>query len=242
MIITQSKLLKRYSNLTNFFTDISNNNLAFHVQDDLKDVNQNHKVLASLLDYNQHSLVHMKQIHSDTVHLVDVNDNFKNPPTCDALITNKIDIPIMVMVADCSPVLFYDDIKKVIAVAHVGRAGAFKNIVSNVIDSFTSTFQSKPQDIVVVIGANIKKCCYGVGSEIEKEAKELKLDFSIIKKDLTYFLDLDSIIFSQLKDKNIKIKNIEFINICTKCNHKKYFSYRHNPKCGRFAGVLKLKP
>jgi YfiH family protein len=240
MIITQSKLLKKYSNLTYYFTDISNNNLAFHVNDNINDVKQNHKNLASLLNYNQDLLVHMKQIHSDIIHIVDVNDNFNNPPTCDALITNKLNIALMVMVADCSPVLFYDDIKKVIAVAHVGRSGAFKNIVSNVINSFTSTFNSNPQDIVVVIGANIKKCCYEVGAEINEDVKALKLDYSIVKKNSSYYLDIDSIILSQLKDKNIKNENIEFIDICTKCNYKKYFSYRHNSKCGRFSGVLKL--
>ncbi|MEA2090905.1 MAG: laccase domain-containing protein, partial [Campylobacterota bacterium] len=123
MKIYQSKLLNNFSNLTHAFTTRESGNLAFHVDDNPKNVQRNHELLASKLNYEKRRLVHMKQIHSDIVHLVDANDNFGNPPTCDALITDKKNIPIMVMVADCSPILFYNDKQKVIAVAHAGRQG-----------------------------------------------------------------------------------------------------------------------
>jgi len=112
MQIIQSSLLNKFTNLTHAFTSrdggiskshYSSLNLAFHVGDNLEDVDTNHTILAKELDYNKDSLVHMKQIHSDIVHLVDDNDNFTNPQSCDALVTNKKNTPLMVMVADCSP-------------------------------------------------------------------------------------------------------------------------------------------
>jgi hypothetical protein len=39
----------------------------------------------------------------------------------------------MVMVADCTPVLIFDPTCNAIGVAHVGRAGAFSNIIKNTI-------------------------------------------------------------------------------------------------------------
>ena len=249
MQIIQSNLLKNFTNITHAFTtrdggisDIPYNtlNLAFHVQDDEECVKKNHSILAKKLEYKSVSLVHMKQIHSDIVHIVSDGDNFENPPECDALITNKTDIPLMVMVADCSPVLFYDDKQKVIAVAHAGRQGAFKNIIKNVINTLDDKFNSKPKDINVTIGASIGVCCYEVGSEIYDEAKTLSLEYAFVKRDNSYYLDVNKILKHQLLESGIKEKNIDIFNECTCCQNKKYFSYRADGTTGRFAGVIKL--
>ncbi len=146
----------------------------------------------------------------------------------------------MVMVADCSPILFYDDIKKVIAVAHAGRQGAFKNIVANVIQSFINNFGSHVKDIYVVIGASIGACCYEVGSEIYEEAKELNLEYAMIKKDESYYLDIGKILKKQLLKLGVLEKNIEISNECSCCQNDKYFSYRADGITGRFAGVICL--
>ena len=108
----QSKLLKKFPELTYAFTTKQTGNLAFHVNDNPVILLKNHKNLASELNYDLKTLVHMKQIHSNVVKIVDKSDNFANPPTCDALITDRLHTPLMVMVADCSPVLFYDSQKK----------------------------------------------------------------------------------------------------------------------------------
>jgi len=249
MQITQTSLLNSFSNLTHCFTTkdggVSNEtysslNLAFHVDDDRESVEKNHSLLANKLQYNYRTLVHMKQIHSDIVHIVTANDNFKNPPTCDALITDKPNTPLMVMVADCSPVLFYDDVKKVIAVAHAGRQGAFKNIVNNVVDSFKNNYGSQAEDILVVIGASIGECCYEVGVEIYEEAKELNLEYSISKRDSSYYLNVSNILKKQLLDSGVQKENIEISDECTRCNNDRYFSYRADGITGRFSGVIKL--
>ncbi len=244
-----SNLLNSFSNLTHCFTakegGVSNGvysslNLAFHVEDDSEAVNKNHALLATELKYDKKTLVHMKQIHSNIVHIVTSDDNFKNPPTCDALITDKPNTPLMVMVADCSPILFYDDIKKVIAVAHAGRQGAFKNIVQNVIESFNNSYGSNTEDILVSVGTSIGECCYEVGVEIYEEAKELDLEYSMTKKDNSYYLNIRNILKTQLLKSGIKKENIEISKECTCCQSSKYFSYRANGVTGRFAGVIKL--
>jgi YfiH family protein len=236
----QSKLLNQFSNLTHAFTTKQSKNLAFHVNDILQNVLQNHQNLAEDLNYNIKTVVHMKQIHSDRVKIVSTDDNFENPPTCDALITNKKNIPLMVMVADCSPILFYDDVKKVIAVAHAGRAGAFKNICANVIYSFVNEFSSCVSDIKVSIGPAICKDCYEVGKEIYEEATQLKLDYALTKKEHGYYLDIRAILDKQLREAGIKQEHLEISALCSQCDAN-FFSYREEKKCGRFAGVLLLR-
>lgn len=240
MKIYQSKLLNNFTELTHTFTTKSEGNVAFHVNDILSVVLKNHENLAHRLRYDKKTLVHMKQIHSNSVHRVNENDCFDTPVTCDALITNKCNTPLMVMVADCSPILFYDTVNKVIAVAHAGRAGAFTNIVQNVLDSFTKEFNSKAENILVSIGASIGKCCYEVGSEIYDETKALHLEYAIIKKENSYYLDISSILHTQLLEAGILSENIEISPLCTCCNNETFFSYRANPKDGRFCGIISL--
>jgi len=249
MQITQTSLLNSFSNLTHCFTTkdggvsseaYSTLNLAFHVEDNVEIVNKNHILLANKLHYNKETLVHMKQIHSDIVHIVSTDDNFKSPPTCDALITDKLNTPLMVMVADCSPILFYDKVKKVIGVAHAGRQGAFKNIVQKVIECFKNSYGSNADDILVTIGASIGQCCYEVGSEIYEETQKLNLEYSISKRESSYYLNVSDILKKQLLSSGIKRENMEVSNECTCCNNDKYFSYRADGKTGRFSGVIEL--
>lgn len=236
----QSNLLKQFSNVTSAFTTKQSGNLAFHVGDVKETVVKNHKLLANELQYDYRTLVHMKQVHSNTVRKVTSDDSFENPPTCDALITDKKRKVLMVMVADCAPILFYDPKKEVIAVAHAGRAGAFKNIVQNVVYSFTNEYDSKPDDILVSIGSSIGVCCYEVGSEIYKECLELDLEYSILKKEQNFYLDISKILLKQLLNAGIQRSHIELSDECSACTTQQHYSYRAENKTGRFAGLIYL--
>lgn len=235
-----SKKLAQFPNLTHAFTTKHSGNLAFHVDDDELHVEKNHEVLAKELGYTKESLVYMKQIHSDIVHIV-TDEDFNSPPTCDALITNRANTPLMVMVADCSPILFYDEAQKVIAAVHAGRAGAFKNIVKKTVDSFIYDFASKAKELHVSVGASIGVCCYEVGGEIYYETMERGFEYALDIRDEKYYLNVNKILKSQLLTCGIKEENIEFSNECTCCNTNRYFSYRAEQKTGRFAGIILLK-
>jgi len=249
MKIYQTDLLNKFTNLTHTFTTkdggvskepYTSLNLAFHVQDETQNVQNNHTILANILNYNKNRLIHMQQIHSDTVHIVQDSDSFVTPPRCDALITNRLNTPLMVMVADCTPILFYDDVNRVIAVAHAGRQGAFKNIVKNTLNSFAEDFNSKVADIHVAVGASIGVCCYEVGHEIYEEAKALQLEYAMEKRENSYYLDVGKIVQKQLLESGIKKKNMEISKECTCCQNNKYFSYRADGVTGRFCGVIEL--
>ena len=250
MQLIKSNLLNNFQNLTHAFTTREGGvsqkpydslNLAWHVEDETRHVEMNHELLAKELGYEKNSLIHMKQIHSSLVHIVNENDNFHTPITCDALITNKKNTPLMVMVADCSPILFYDAIKKVIAVAHAGRAGAFSNIVKNVINAFVHEFQSNPENIFVSIGASIGGCCYEVGDEIYEAACGNGFEYAMSQKNGRWYLDVGAILESQLLACGIQKEYLELSSECTRCKNETYFSYRADGITGRFAGVIKMK-
>jgi hypothetical protein len=219
------------------------NNLAFHVGDDPLDVIRNQELLAQRIGYDRTLLVHMRQIHSDRIVIVErALHDFENPPECDALITDQPGIPLMVMTADCTPVLLFDPAKNVIAVAHAGRAGAIKGIVPKTIQKMQQNFASKLEDILVVLGPSIQSCCYEVGKKIAQEVTDAGFGNAVIKREDRFYLEVNAIIKNQLLRAGIKIEHIEDLDICNACEHETFFSYRADKqKTGRIAGVLMLK-
>ena len=238
MQLTQSTLLQNFSNLTHGFSSKKHGNLAFHVNDNIQNVKTNHKLLANTLNYKQENLVYMQQIHSNLVHKVTNADSFKNPPTCDALITNEFNSPLMVMVADCAPILFYDDKQKVIAVAHSGRTGTFSNIIQETINNFINDYGSNVTDITVSIGASICQECYEVGKEIYDEAKQLGLEYAIKQTNEKYHLNIRAILKKQLL--KVGVNKFEIFDECNCCLKEEYYSYRGEGQTGRFSGVISL--
>lgn len=216
------------------FTDENDGNLAFHVEDNEINVIKNRKNLALKLGYNYEDLVYMNQIHSANIIVVDENSP-KLVDNCDSIITRSKNLPLMVMVADCIPILMFDDKKGIIAAIHAGRNSTFLEISKKTAEVFIEKFSSNPEDINVVFGASIQKCCYEVSEDLSKIVEN-----SFGKKFVeNNYIDLQGINKKQLND--LGIKNIEISNICTKCGDKPYFSYRKDKKTGRFAGIIILK-
>ena len=81
----------------------------------------------------------MNLVHGNRICIV---DSFYKTIECDGLISKRKDITLFVHVADCLPILFFDPSKEVIAVAHGGREGTFRNIVGEMINSFQDNFDS----------------------------------------------------------------------------------------------------
>ncbi|MEN9735891.1 MAG: hypothetical protein RL129_601 [Actinomycetota bacterium] len=101
-------------------------NLGDHVGDDLTAVVANRQRLSSLLSVSQ--LQFMNQIHGSTIAVI---DEVITTPEADALVTNQKGIALVVMVADCLPILL--DGQSVIGAAHVGRKGMTNGVIANTV-------------------------------------------------------------------------------------------------------------
>ena len=213
------------------------NNIALHVGDDAEAVMQNRAALLKEIDAA--ILLSMNQVHSDRVVVVDDRYDFKALEDCDALLTSKKGLALMVMVADCTPLILYDTRQACVAVVHVGRAGAFLNITARTIEKMQTVYQSQSKDIIAVLGPSIYACCYEVNEAIAKEAEALGYGFAISYKNGSVYLDVNAIIHHQLL--TCKIEQIDDIGLCSACNSDRFFSYRADKQqTGRFCAVVKL--
>ena len=214
-----------------YFTTIEDGNLAYHVNDVKENVDTNRVKLSRKINYKSEDLVYMNQVHGNNVQIV-TKESPKLIDNCDGLITNQKGLPLMVMVADCIPILFFDEKNEVIAAVHAGRNSTFLKIAEITAKKMIEVFDCKVEDIKVIMGPSIQKCCYEVSEEL----------IDIVKNSFGEefcdgrFIDLQDINKKLLN--NLGIYNIEISEICTMCSNEPYFSYRQNKKCGRFAGVI----
>lgn len=249
MKTVSSSILSSYPNVTALFTTrhggvsktpYNSANLAFHVGDDFNDVIANHDALANTIGYERNKLIHMRQIHSDTIVIVDENMSFDTPPECDALITDIPRIPLMVMSADCTPILIYDPHHHAIGAVHAGRAGALNQILPKTIQKMVERYKSDTNELRIILGPSIGGCCYEINQTIAQEVEAKGYTNALSYKEEKLFLDVNTILREQLK--TLPQENIEILDHCTSCQNDTYFSYRADHQTtGRIAGVIMLR-
>ena len=175
---------------------------------------------------NLETYCELKQVHSDIIIIVD--DNYRNNTMGDAMITTKKNIPLVIKIADCIPVLLYDKEKEIMALVHSGWKGTLNNITAKTITKMLDLYHSNPDNIMVYLYPSIRKCHFEVEDDVYKlfKAKITNIDKYTDKKGNKYYIDLQKIVIDSIKE--LGINNIEDANICTYCHHDEFYSYRYN--------------
>ena len=215
------------------FTTTQDGNLAYHVGDIKENVDKNRENLAGKLGYKNEDLVYMNQVHGNNVVIVDENSS-KLIDNCDWIITNTKNLPLMVMVADCIPILFFDEKKGVIAAVHAGRNSTFLKIAQITANKMINELGCNANNIKVIMGPSIHTCCYEVSDELVNIVKT-SFGEKFCKGNN---IDLHGINVKLLEE--VGIRHIRISEICTKCSNEPFYSFRKNPQTGRFAGIIKL--
>ena len=226
-------------------------NLSFNVGDDAEKVLKNRQLLAGALGIPLTSLTTAKQIHDSHVEVVTgetrgmgCTDYTGAISATDAMVTNVPNTCLMILVADCVPILFHDSSKGAIGVAHAGWRGTLKLIAKKTVRALQEHFGCLPQDIAVGIGPSIGPCCYEVGGEVVDEIEQVGTSgpdyITNRSQDGRRHFDLWGANLTQLVETGIPEENIETSRICTLHHPTSLFSYRHaKGETGRFgAGIF----
>ena len=163
----------------------------------LDDVNNAFKDVFTLKNLSKN-----KQIHSNIVNKVD-KDNIGQIIDGDAIITNEKNVPLLILTADCVPVVLVDKVNKAVGLVHAGWRGTYGKICSETLQSMKENYNTNTEDVVAIIGPSIGKCCYEVSYDLVEKFSALlpNADEKIYEiRDEKYYLDLWEINTQILKE------------------------------------------
>ena len=227
----------------------SSMNMSFSGGDKRTNIEKNYQILCSAVGINTEHLVLSKQTHTANVRTVTKSDcgtGYSKPSfeDVDGLITNQAGVALVTQYADCTPLLFCDPRKKVIATSHAGWRGTVQKIGAITVEKMVNEFGCSVDNIIAAIGPCIAECCYEVDTPVFNAFSNLNLDLSKIffEKDKNHWmLDLREANKQILINTGIKESNIDVSDICTCCNAKELHSHRAtNGKRGNLAAIIEL--
>lgn len=223
------------------FTARDIGNLATHVGDDPRTVRANRRValddLSALAERPPESVrpVFMDQVHGAAVRVLTRAEDVEQPaPASDAVVTTMPGVALFTLVADCTPVLLYDDSTGIIAAAHAGRPG----MLAGVVPATTAAMRDLGADeITAVVGPSVCGRCYEVPDSMRDEAAAKEPVCAAVTWTGTSAIDVASGVVEQLRREQVALS---WIGGCTR-EEPSLYSYRRDGRTGRFAGVIMLR-
>ncbi|MBF6426778.1 peptidoglycan editing factor PgeF [Nocardia cyriacigeorgica] len=208
-------------------------NLGDHVGDDPQAVRRNRDRLAETIGLPPQRLVWMEQIHGRTVEIVD-GPRAEPVPATDALVTTVPGLALVVVTADCVPILLSDDEAGVIAAVHAGRIGARIGIVPRVLDAMVSV-GARVDRIGAFLGPAASGRQYEVPAEMRADVERHLPGSATTTERGTPGLDLRAGLRRQLTTAGVGAVAVD--PRCT-IEDKTLFSHRRGAPTGRLGGVI----
>ncbi|MBQ6953519.1 MAG: laccase domain-containing protein [Bacteroidales bacterium] len=168
----------------------------------------------------------------------------------DVFMTTLPGVAIGVRTADCVPVLLYDPVKQVVAVAHAGWKGTVLHVTEKTVKVMTVKYGSNAADIRAVIGPSIGPDSFQVGEEVAEYFKNAGFPMDEIwsfqgKGDGTpmsggHHIDLWKANQWLLQQAGVKPENIQVCGIDTFTDPSFFSARREGLQCGRIINSIIL--
>jgi polyphenol oxidase len=213
-------------------------NVAQHVGDDPQVVAANRERLAAKLADPPLPLLFMDQVHGDRVAVVDrAALGAPAPESTDGLVTSTPGLGLVVVVADCVPVLMADAEAGVVAAAHAGRPGVRNQVVLRALEAMARLGASRSRT-VAWLGPSVCPACYEVPADMRADVASVVPASWSTSRTGTPALDLRAGLTAELAGAGVTVTSV---GPCT-AESADHFSYRRDGTTGRFAGVVWLEP
>lgn len=189
------------------------------------------QLLANLIGLEPAQLAWLEQVHGRDVLTVDRGGLAGK---ADALVTRATGLALLVAVADCGPILLWDEKAGVIAAAHAGWRGAVAGVCGATVDAMRA---EGAEEISAWVGPCIGTARFEVGEEVAERFPDSCVDRT---RDRPH-VDLARAIGMSLLETGIEERRIRFADQCTFEREDRYWSYRRDGGiCGRqFAWIVR---
>jgi YfiH family protein len=224
-------------------------NLASHVGDEPGVVDENRSALMRTLDIEsmRARLTTAEQVHGLTAREVAGSTvgmgafaRHEGPPplpSCDALLTLEADAPLMLLFADCVPVvLVATGPRRAIAVIHAGWKGALGRLPGRVATRLAERAGCMPAELLAYIGPHIGPCHYEVD---ETRMSQFVNAFGSIASAQGR-LDLGAVVSESLSEVGVLLDNVVAAGVCTAEATDAFYSFRAEGLTGRHGAVAAI--
>lgn len=226
-------------------------NMSLTGGDDKESVIENYRIICNAVGIDPKTLILSHQTHTDNLLTVTNKDIGKgifcdrDYENIDGLVTNCKNVTLVTQYADCTPLIFCDPVKEVIATSHAGWRGTVQEIGKKTVEKMCNEFDCLPQNIICAIGPSIGKCCYEVDDPVYSPFSKLSsIDIPTVfthKGGDKYMLDLWEANRQILLSAGILPENIDVTDLCTNCNPDVFHSHRFTGgKRGTIAAIISL--
>ena len=209
-------------------------NLGTHVGDDPEAVAANREAVRATTGVT--SLVFADQVHGREVAVVDGPRRDAVPGT-DALVTATPGLGLVVLAADCLPVLLADPGAGVVAAAHAGRAGLAGGVLQATLDAM-ARLGAEPGRTTAVLGPAACGRCYELPADLADEVGAAVPGSRSTTAQGTPSVDLTRGARGVLEAAGLA--RVDAVGGCTLEQPERFFSYRRDGRTGRHAGVVWL--
>ena len=139
-------------------------NCGFAAGDAPERVRENRARSMAALGLPAAALMTLRQVHSPTVVTVREPWDTGTGPAADAVVTDRPDLALGILTADCAPVLLVDAEAGIIAAAHAGWRGALDGVLEAAVAAMRA-LGARPSRVAAAVGPCIAQASYEVGPE-----------------------------------------------------------------------------
>lgn len=189
--------------------------------------------------------VFLNQVHQRCVEVLDdeskyARGGFYHLPNADGVLTNIKGLTLLVLTADCLPIIFcaktrHSEKADWIGIVHAGWRGTKERIAEAAFQTLLSKSKASPADIYILFGPAIRKDHYEVGPEF----REYFGKRFVRKRDGKFYFDLIAQNRKQLLRAGALRQNILDLEICTVCENSDFYSFRkEQDSAGRIVSLI----
>jgi YfiH family protein len=215
-------------------------NLGMHVEDEWRRVHANRELVARAAGLEDDALVFAQQVHGAGVAVVDRSSSRgRNGGVAgvDALVTACPGLGLVVLAADCLPVLLADAGAGVVAATHAGRQG----LLAGVLEATLTAMQglgATTAGTAAVIGPAACGGCYEVPQEMADDAERRLPGSRGTTRQGTPSVNLAAGARAVLQRAGVGA--VTTVGGCTLEQPERWFSYRRDRTTGRHGGLVHL--
>jgi YfiH family protein len=211
-------------------------NLADHVGDDPSAVAANRTELAAAIGVGGDHLVSMAPVHGNDVGEVE-RPAAEPVPEVDALVTRVPGLALLVVAADCVPVMLGDSEAGVVGVVHAGWRGVRADVVGSTLDAMRD-LGARPDRTRAVVGPAICGLCYDVERERYDAVRSVAPEAASVAHGGRPGLDLRAAVVARLQGAGVQTS----LHLGCTYESAQLYSFRRDPVTGRHGGVVAWEP